>query len=193
MRFRNTRRVRVSAIIALLTCMTVLAPHALAQEQGVGRGLGGIQLMLVFPRGDFQKNVDDLAFGACGEIGYAIPMTPLAVGLQGGFATYGSNTYTVPFSETVGVVNVDVTSSNDMGLGHLFVRLQPDRGSFRPYIDGLLGISFFTTSSSVKNRSTGEEIASSTNESDVAFSYGARGGIAYRVYTSTANEAGSPL
>lgn len=167
----------------LLLLVSIAATTSQAQErQGIGNGTGSLHFMMVVPQGEFKEASDDLGFGVGFDIGYVFDRMPLVAGLAGGFAVTGQSTFSVPLGN-IQVVTVDVTSTNDVFLGHLFLRLQPQQGSFRPYAEGLLGLNYFVTSSSVKNQATGEEIASSVNNSDVAFSYGAAGGIAYRVYS----------
>ncbi len=162
--------------------------RAVAQPSNGGNLLLGAHFLMVFPQGDFKKNVDDFGFGVNFDLGYGFPVIPVAVGLEGGFATYGSKSFNVPFSSTVQVVNVEVNTSNDIIPIHAFARLQPRTGWFRPYGEGLIGLNIMTTSSSVKNTNTDEEIAGSTNKSDVAFSYGIGGGIAFRLLEEQARE-----
>lgn len=189
MTFRHhTRTTLVTCAVAL--ALVAGAAPARAQMEMHG-GHGALHFMMVFPQGDFKKNVDDLGFGFSGDLGYAIPQLPVVAGLQLGYAIYGSKTFTVPFSETIGIVNADVTTTNSLGLFHLFLRLQPNHGVFRPYIEGLVGGAYLVTSSSITNKNTGEEVAGSTNRDDFAFSYGAGGGIAFLVHEE--KEAGDPL
>jgi hypothetical protein len=166
----------------MVFCILATGPLAAQQRQGVGNGTAALNLMLVVPQGEFKEASDDLGVGLGFDIAYVFDRMPLAVGFEGGFAVMGQSTFNVPLGN-IQIVYVDVTSTNDLFLGHVFARLQPQHGAFRPYVEGLLGLSYFVTSSSVKNESTNEEIASSINNSDVAFSYGASGGIAYRVYS----------
>ena len=156
-----------------------------AQEEAarLKGGLGAAHLMMVFPQGDFKKEVDKLGFGFSFDLGYGFPQFPVVCGLEGAYAIYGSNTFSVPLGN-IEVVTVDVTSENSIFLGHLFLRLQPNTGVFRPYFEGLIGLAVFNTSSSVKNQRTNEEFASSSNSTDAAFSYGGGGGIAFMVYES---------
>jgi hypothetical protein len=75
-------------------------------------------------------------------------------------------------------VTVDVETTNNFALGHLFLRLQPNSGSIRPYLEGALGGNYLFTKTSIKNHGNGgEEVASSTNLDDVAFSYGGGAGL----------------
>jgi len=124
---------------------------------------------MIFPQGEFATAVDDdIAFGVNVDLGYAFPNLPIIVGIEGGYAVYGSETHRIPVSLTVQTVDVEATTTNSIALGHLFARFQPYKGDFRPYFEGLLGLTYFSTSSSMENLSTGEEIAGSTNSDDLA-------------------------
>lgn len=163
-----------------------------AQEYKIGNGNFGLNFMTILPKGDFAKEVDDVGFGIALDLGYSFDQIPITVGLEGGFGVYSTSTFRVPFSGTVQVVTVEVETSNNIGLGHLFLRFQPQTGTFRPYFEGLVGLGYFGTSSSVKNVTTGEEVASSINSDDVAFSYGAGGGLMFKVYEGVPDEEAGP-
>ena len=175
--------------IALITSFVTLGTPSARAQSGIKGPLAGAHLMMVLPQGDFKEQVDKLGFGFSFDLGYGFPNLPVALGLEGAYAVYGSNTFSVPLGN-IKVVTVDVTSENSIFLGHAFLRVQPHQGMFRPYVEGLLGLSVFNTSSSVKDQSTNEAFASSSNSTDVAFSYGAGAGIAVKVYETVNEESG---
>jgi hypothetical protein len=191
----DRRRIRLLFALPLFLLMPFLGPESLRAQaqQGIQNGIGALHFMVVYPQKDFKKEIDDHGFGVSFDIGYSFKSIPIALGVQGAFASFGQKSFDVPWSETIQIVNVQVTSSNDMFLGHLFCRFQPNYGAFRPYFEGLLGLAVFTTTSAVKNRSTGEEIASSVNSSDVAFNYGGAGGMAFRVYSAPPRPESRPF
>jgi hypothetical protein len=107
------------------------------------------------------------------------------IGAEVQFMIYGSQTRREPFSETIPEVTVEVETSNNILLFHPLIRLQSPQGRIRPYIDGLLGLNYFFTETSVRDEDVfGEPIASSTNQEDTAFSYGAGGGVMFLVHQS---------
>ncbi len=175
----------VIAIMAALAVFATLPEQASAQKEPEPTNVFlGLNFQMVFPQGDFKRKVDDLGFGGDLDIGYDFPGWPLAAGLQLGYVSYGSITSKAPLSGTI-PINVEVTTTNSIVPLHAFVRLIPPKGDFRPYFEGLAGISIFTTSMSAENLNTGEEIAGETKNSDVAFSYGGGGGALVRVWTGT--------
>ena len=78
-------------------------------------------------------------------------------------------------------------------LTQALLSLQGNSGSFRPYLDGLIGMHYCFTETKVSDEDDfGEEpIASSLNHQDVAFSYGAGGGVMFLVHQK--REEGSKL
>jgi hypothetical protein len=178
---------------AMLALSFVLHPStATAQDEySIGQFQGGVNFMLGFPQGEFKENVDALGFGVNLDLGYVFPALPVIAGITGGVATYGSNTFRVPFNTQIQTVFVEMTTSNNIAFGHLFLRFQPQNGPFRPYFEGLLGLNYLWTESTVKDeRYTDKEIAGSTNLGDIAFSYGAGGGLMYRIYRGQTDQPG---
>ena len=103
------------------------------------------------------------------------------VGLEFEFMNYGTKRRREPFSTTIPDVTVEVETTNNFALGHLLARLQPNSGSIRPYVEGAVGFHHLFTNTTIKNQEgEGEEIASSTNLDDTAFSIG--GGVMMRVW-----------
>lgn len=184
-----TRSMRTIILAAAIIASFAIGTPSVHAQHGIKGPLAGAHLMMVLPQGDFKEQVDKLGFGFSFDLGYGFPSLPVALGLEGAYAIYGSNTFSVPLGN-IKVVTVDVTSENSIFLGHAFLRVQPHEGMFRPYIEGLLGLSVFNTSSSVKNQSTGESFASSSNSTDLAFSYGAGAGIAVKVLETVNAESG---
>lgn len=170
------------AIVGLL----IAAPAAHSQHLQASANF-----LLGQPQNEFQDNVEDLGFGVGGNFGYHFGTSPIMLGAEVQYMIYGSQTRNVPFSETIPEVTVDVETSNNILLFHLLARLQSPTGAFRPYLDGLFGVNYFFTETSVRNEDVfGEPIASSTNQDDAALSYGAGGGVMLRVYHSQKPETG---
>ena len=167
--------------VACLLFLFVSTNPSQAQELN-----GGINFMLGFPQGGFSQNVDNTGFGIGGYFGVLLPNSPVMLGGDLGFLIYGNETRKEPFSTTIPDVTVDVETSNNIVLGHLFLRLQAPVGAIRPYVDGLFGFNYLFTQTQIKNeQGINEEIASSTNFDDITLSYGAGGGLQIRVYDGT--------
>jgi len=146
---------------------------------------GGLDFLVGVPQGEFKKNVDKAGVGLAGNIGYAPEGTPVMLGLEFGFMNYGSADRREPFSTTIPDVFVNVSTTNNFVSGHVLLRLQPNTGVFRPYLQGMVGYNYLYTETKVENINVpGQEVASSNNLSDGAFSYGGGAGLMFRVYQS---------
>jgi hypothetical protein len=144
---------------------------------------GGLDLLLGSPQREFRKNVDKIGVGAVINAGYAPEGTPVMLGLEIGFMNYGSSDRREPFSTTIPDVFVRVSTTNNFILGHAILRLQPNAGMFRPYIQGMVGFNYLFTETKIENENNvGQEVASSNNLTDGAFSYGGGAGLMFLVY-----------
>ena len=172
----------IPSILSVLLLATVGHAQMLFQAGG--------NLTLGFPQGEFDENVETTGIGGTGFFAVNFPQSPLTVGGSIGFIIYGRETDERPFSHTIPDVYVDVTTTNSILQGHLFLRLQPPRGAFLPYLDGLIGFNYLWTETSIEDQDTPgfDEIASTTQLQDITFSYGVGGGLMFRVYDASAKE-----
>ncbi len=166
-------RVMLPAMMVLLT-----VPIA-ARAQSV---YGSLSFLVGFTSGEFHDKMKGTGFGISGSLGYHFDQVPLMVGIDGGVMTYGSEEREEPFSSSIPDVRVKVSTTNNIAQAHLLFRLQPAEGLVRPYVDGLVGVNYLFTNTSVRNKNGGEDIASSTNHDDAALSYGGGGGLMIRLY-----------
>ena len=138
----------------------------------------GTDFLVGLPQGAFKDNVNRAGYGITGNIGFAPSGYAYMLGVEFGFMNYGTEKRREPFSTTIPDVTVDVESQNNFAMGHLFARLQPNSGSIRPYLEGTLGGNYLFTKTTIQNQGRGdEEVASSTNLDDFAFSYGGGAGV----------------
>lgn len=148
------------------------------------KGQGGLNLLLGFPQDEFRGNMDNIGVGIAGDLLYLPPSLPIGMGLSIGVMVYGADHRREPFSTTIPDVEVEVTTTNNVGMGHLLLRTQGELGILQPYLDGLFGFSYFYTRTKIEDigSTNDEEIASTTNLSDFALSYGAGGGIMIKIH-----------
>lgn len=152
--------------------LLVVPVVAFGQQFNVSGGF-----VVAVPKGDFGANVENYGYGAEIYGAYAPVESPFSVGLTFRLMNYGSEESREPMSPTLPGIYVKWNRSNNFFQFDLEGRLQPNTGSLRPYLAGMFGANLLTTMTSIKNESTGEEIASSTNESDGAFNYGGGAGV----------------
>ncbi len=138
---------------------------------------GDISIIVGFPQGEFENTVDNAGVGLNFFAGLGLGRTPVVIGLDGGFLVYGFERRHEPFSPDIPDVRVSVETSNVIAMGHVLLRLQPPSGPVQPYLDGLFGVKYFFTETSVNDDDYYDEIASTTNFDDAALSYGVGGGI----------------
>jgi hypothetical protein len=141
----------------------------------------GGEIMLALPQSEFKRNVDGAGGGFSAYLGYAEEEQPFLLGLQLTFINYGSEDTKALIYGPGNPVDGKVTTSNNILSVHLLMRLQPNVGVVRPYLEGLAGWNHLFTQTLLQEEGTGETIHSRTNMDDDAFSYGAGGGIQIRL------------
>ena len=144
----------------------------------------GIDIALIgqLPKGEFKDEGVPTGFGL--DInGLWYPSKQFGLGLNVGISQYGNSERQIPFSYYTDLVTITEKTTNDLAYSHLLLKLIPFQGNVRPYFEGLLGMKNLFTSTKVISENCPEEdedtceIASSTNYSDNAFSYGGGGGL----------------
>lgn len=187
MKSKNNQTICRYLQLRCLSCLFLLVAVAVpvpAQEISAG-----LNLLLGVPLGEFSDNVENAGFGLGGHLAFQLGQSPLHAGFDLGLMIYGSETRREPFSTTIPDVTVEVETTNNLAFGHFLLRMQAPRGVFRPYIDGVLGIHYLFTETEIRDEDdpAEEPIASSTNQEDVAFSYGTGAGLMLRVYEKKAS------
>ena len=165
-------------LIALITGLLMFGSFAQAQSQFQA----GARFNLGFPQNEFGDELDAIGIGGGGYFAVRIPQSPVLIGVDAKFLIYGSETRKEPWSLTIPDITVDVSTTNSIVQGMLLIRLQQPEGSFKPYLDGLLGFNYLFTSTSVESEWSDENIASSTNYDDGTLAYGFGGGLQFKVW-----------
>jgi opacity protein-like surface antigen len=163
------RQVSVCLLALLLGGATLVQAQEKVQAGGY--------FMTIVPRGEFSQNVTNNGYGGGGQFVIRIGRSPFLMGGDIAGVTYGSVSRREPFSATIPNVGLRVTTSNNIFLSHFVVRAQPRTGLIRPYVDGLIGLKFLFTRTSISDPDDDETIASNVDLSDTAFSYGVGGGF----------------
>ncbi len=156
----------------------------------VSRVMGGAALVYSRPTGDFGDYVTQ-AFGLDGNARLKIDNRGIfSLGVDGGWAQYGSETSRVPLSGTVGRILVDVTTSNNIVFLGAGPQLTAPAGPVRPYVNGNVGLSYFFTRSSVEGSSNtnNTSFAETTNFDDFVFA--TTGGAGVLIPFGRSGEAG---
>lgn len=165
--------------VLLIICIALSASSA---DKSSVRGQGGLHFLVGVPQGEFRDHLDDPGFGIDFSIG-ALPSKYFSAGGALGFMIYGSETRREPFSMTIPDVTVEVTRTNNFMFGHIFAQAIGDMDIVKPYIEGRLGFNYLWTETRISDiQGSDEDIASSTNFSDLTWSYGGGGGIMIKVW-----------
>lgn len=171
-------------ILCLILMCPIIFPAFAQRPQSMQ---AGANFTIGIPQNDFRENIDNNAFGGTGFFLYNIPRSPVHIGASIGFMVYGSESYQRRLIPDV-PVSVDINTTNSILQGHLIFRVQPSQSSVRPYMDGLLGFNYLSTSTSIEDNdswSNDDNIASENNFDDGVFSYGGGAGIQFQVYHPT--------
>ena len=137
----------------------------------------GVYFTTIVPRGGFSENVTNNGYSVSGQFLVRLGPSPILAGGDLGIAVYGSESHREPISTTIPNLQVRVRTSNNILFSHFVLRAQPRTGPVRPYFDGMIGLKHLFTKTSISDLSDDETIASNTDLSDTALSYGFGGGL----------------
>ncbi len=142
----------------------------------------GANFLLGFPMNEFKDNVKrtGIGFGLQFMLFNPTPEYPYTFGINLGYINYGWESRQEPFSSTIPDVVVDVNRTNNIVNFHVISQIIPLQGSVRPYIELMLGGSYIYTETKI-NGSGSEDVASSTNFDDWAWSYGGGCGVQFEL------------
>ena len=188
--YRPTNHILLSPVLLVLFVLISMPLAAPVQAQDMvvedvpAVVIAGFGITGGFPTGEFGDNVTNPGIGISGYAGYMIPRTPAVIGLDLGYLIYGHERRMERFSLTIPDVQVGVVTDNNILSMNAFLRLQKRDGTLRPYVEGVVGFHYLFTSTTIEDlpRFSGEEIASSTNLDDFAFTKGFGGGILIEVW-----------
>jgi hypothetical protein len=145
----------------------------------------GGDFIIGLPQNEFRDNINDEGYGGSAIFGYFLGDTPIMVGADVGYLNYGTVKRFESFSPDIPEVTVEVRTTNNILMAHGFVRLQPQDGPVRPYVEGLVGFKYLFTRSSIIDDFLDEPIASSTNFDDLAASWGVGTGLDIRLWENS--------
>lgn len=168
-------------------CLLLSSLTLVVRAEGGPSGTVSAAFTLGIPEGDFKDQLEKTGLGIALEGGVRLGPLPILLGPRFSYLSYGSDTRHEPFSQTIPDVTVEVETSYNLIQFHGLARFQPiDEGLFQPYLDGLIGLNYLYTETSVRDEDDSEdsEIASSKNFEDTVFSYGGGGGIQIAVHRS---------
>lgn len=146
-------------------------------EVGPPSAFVGVALLPAQPVGEFADYVD-FGFGVGGHGAWFPRGGPLGLRLDLGVIVYGRETRRF---QLVPLIDVDVTTSNDIFSLFIGPELRLGRGPVQPYAVGQIGFSYFSTESSVEGSDNTVPFANSTNFDDVTFATTGAAGVLIRL------------
>ncbi len=174
--------------LAMVPFILALAPFSFAQD----RFQASLNFLMAYPQNDFRSNVDRTFYGLSGEFFYRPRRSPLSLGVSLEYLNYGNETRTESWDEAVPEVWVDVTTRNSLFSVAAVLRLSPEAGFLRPYVEGLVGFNYLFTYTSVRDDdSWSEAIATTTNFDDWTLAYGVGAGAILRALEVRNRRGGS--
>lgn len=145
------------------------------------RHMFGLTISGLFPVGDFKEHVSQDGFGMGLCYGWRLRHTPVFAGLELSFHIYG-HAVREEFLEGIPEVPLDVVTENNLIQSLLYVRLQPRSGRVTTFVEGLAGISYFWTDTTISGHGAGDDdISSETNFDDDTWTAGAGAGLSVRL------------
>jgi hypothetical protein len=170
----------ISVRKCLAVAVAALGVVLLAGDAGA-RGpvrVGG-NVPIGFPVGEFGDNVDRVASGINGYVILGIRDWPVGVGGTFSFMTQGS--------EQIGRMQIgqyvgDMVTRNKLLTVHAIARVQDTQARLAPFVDVLVGLKRFYTTTEIK---IGFNVPDIDMDSDSwVLSYGVGAGLAYEIYES---------
>ena len=160
----------------LLALLLTVPPYAAASE---------FQFSLAFspalPMGQFQDVLDKTVWGGTLSFAFRPTGSPVMIGTSLGFGAYETDHWETWLGLTDPDVLVDMRTTNGLLSWNVFLRIQPERGFLRPYIDLFAGLHNLRTDTTVEEGDSDDIDGdfSINNASDTAFAFGAGAGIQF--------------
>jgi hypothetical protein len=171
---------RAVALVAALGAASSLAAQTLdvptnQQRTTPSRWFGSISLLAAQPLGEFDDYIDVGGGLSAGVMYQVTPNGPFAIRGDFGYVLYGSEKKRIhPFPRLEG----DITTNNSIVYAAIGPQLMVPDGTFRPYVGGSVGLSYFFTQSSLDGITAGSDaILETTNFDDVTFAFTGSGGV----------------
>lgn len=191
---RFAMRIAGSALLVAIATSVAAAqiverrPRSEARDDGPITTWAGGALTYAAPQGEFKENVRG-AFGLTGHVVHAFDEDGIvAVRGELGYLNYGTTRNRQALGGgALGLIYVDVTTTNNIMFGGVGLQVMPPTGTVRPYVAGSVGFSYFFTTSSVEGTSNIEPFAETENFSDGGFTALYGGGLYFPLRRSGKN------
>jgi hypothetical protein len=159
--------------LAFLTLLLAIPASAQQNDPSFQGTLGGT-IGASSPTGEFDRTFGHDMFMLGAHLSYPLKRIPLLqAGFAFGYSVMGRKNVTVPITtDHLGVTEGTLTTRAKVLSYHPLLRLSPLTGRFRPYVDGMIGLRQFSTTSKVTADGVEGNISKERDATDVAFSKG---------------------
>jgi hypothetical protein len=127
------------------------------------------------PQGEFHDDLGRTIWGGSIGFGFRPSRSPVLIGMSLGFGVYGTEHRESWLGLTDPDLLVDVRTTNAVLAWNLFLRLQPEAGFLRPYLDLFSGVHILTTDTRIGEDE--DDDFGVNNSSDAVFAFGAGAGL----------------
>jgi len=158
-------------------------------QSAPSRRMCGLTLGGLFPVGAFNDHVSQDGYGLDAYYGWRLRRTPVFMGLELSMHIYGHVNREV-YLEEIPEVPLHVVTENNIGQTLLFLRLQPRGGKITTFIEGVAGVSYIWTDSTITGAGADNDVATETNFDDTTWTAGAGAGLSVRVGRSRVQGSG---
>ncbi len=142
------------------------------------RDMWGLSVGGLFPVGAFNNRVSQEGFALGIYYGVKLRKVPVYVGFELSGGLYGY-THRHEYLDGIPEVRLDVETLNNIVQALMILRLEPRKGAVRPFVEGLAGLSYFYTDTTISEHEfPWDEVASDINSGDLTVAAGAGGGLA---------------
>lgn len=173
--------------VTILLSFLLIGLPASAQQAEIGG-----DVFVAFPQNEFKRNTDATGGGLSAHIVFLPEESPFVLGFRILFVNYGSEQRSDIIRGPFSPIDADVTTTNNILMGHAVARLGSQLGRFRPFVELFAGYNYLFTETSVRGVNTGETITSETNFDDGAFGYGGGGGFQFSLTGEALDDPAAP-
>lgn len=169
---RKTKIFLMAGLIGLLL--------AGAAEAAPGKFQFGLAFSPSLPQGEFHDVLGKTAWGGTINFAYRPGGNPFLIGTSLTFGIYDSERWQTWLGITWPDVLVDVRTTNAVLAWNVFLRIQPERGWVRPYLDFFVGLHILTSDTQIGDDDwddDGDGDFNINNSSDSALAFGAGAGV----------------
>ncbi len=146
-----------------------------------GQFNAGASGMILFPQGEFKESLKENGYGISVNGMYHFNESPFSLGVNAGWARYGSETRT---ETLLWPVQVEVTTANDIAFAQLFGRVEYNFYCLKPYAEVQFGFNYLNTNTEISDvdEYPFDNIAGDTQFDDFNIGYGLAVGALVEIY-----------